>query len=223
VKDKWIRQGLIGQNPIHLPYLISRGVGEGCKVNFNSWQPHGEVLCPKFKSNFGISGERIKDSLIIPISSPRGEIIGVEARSINEDGSKRVHQYRTLSSQWNPFILGSEDTFRALWNLGDLWIVEGIFDKVSLDRVVSPYDAVTCTLRAGMDANTLDMIERYYSPASTIFICYDNDETGKKKSYWLHKEMTKRGMRAVIWKYRGKDPNDVWTQGGDHALRRMFL
>lgn len=223
MRDKWIRKGLVGHDPIHLPYLISRGVGESCRVSFNSWKPHDEVACPKFKSNFGSSGDRIKDSLIIPITSPRGEVIGVESRRINVDGSKRVHQYRTLSSQWNPFILGSEEAFRTLWGQGDLWIVEGIFDKIALDRVIPSCDAVASTLRAGMDAITLDMIEKYYSPASTIFICYDNDETGQKKSYWLQREMKKRGMRAVVWKYRGKDPNDVWTQGGDQALRRMFL
>ena len=222
MRDKWISEGLIGHAPIHLPYLISRGVGEGCKVAFNSWKPNPNITCPKFKANFGSQGERIKDCIIIPVTSPRGEIIGIEARKFNADGSKNVHQYRTLSSQWNPFLLGAEEAFKALWNQGDLWIVEGIFDKVALDRVIPSCDAVASTLRAGMDSITMDMIARYYSPASTIFICYDNDETGRKKSNWLHKEMTKRGIRSVIWKYRGKDPNEVWTQGGDIALRRMF-
>jgi DNA primase len=147
----------------------------------------------------------------------------METRRINEDGSKRVHQYRTLNAQWNPYALGAEEGFKALWELGDLWVVEGIFDKISLDKVIPSCDACISTLRAGMDAITMDMIERFYTPASTIYICYDNDETGQKKSYWLQREMKKRGMRAVIWKYRGKDPNDVWTQGGDQALRRMFL
>ena len=223
MRDDWIRQGLIGANPIHLPYLVSRGVGEGCLVDFYSWQPHPNVQCPKFKTNFGHSGERIKDSLIIPITSPRGEILGMETRQIKEDGTKRVHQYRTLNAQWNPYALGAEEGFKALWDQGDLWVVEGIFDKVSLDKVIPRCDACISTLRAGMDANTMDMIERFYTPASTIYICYDNDETGQKKSYWLQREMKKRGMRTVVWKYRGKDPNDVWTQGGDQALTRMFL
>lgn len=223
VRDEWIRKGLIGIDPIHLPYLTSRGVAEGCKVNFYSWQPHPHVQCQKFKANFGSMGERIKDSLIIPITSPRGEIIGMETRQIKEDGSKKVHQYRTLNSQWNPYLSGAEEGFKALWDQGDIWIVEGIFDKVALDKVIPSCDAVISTLRAGMDAITMDMIERYYTPASTIYICYDNDEPGVKKSNWLQRELKKRGMRAVVWKYRGEDPNDVWTKGGEPALRRMFL
>ena len=223
VRDKWIKEGLIEYEPLHLPYLISRGVGEVFNVQFTSCSRHDSVSCPKFKANFGSYGERIKNSLIIPISSPRGEVIGLETRRINEDGSKKVHQYRTLSSQWNPFMLGSEDAFKTLWCRGDLWVVEGIFDKVALDRVIPDCDAVVSTLRAGMDAITLDMIERYYTPASTIYLCYDNDETGQKKSNWLQREMKKRGMRSVVWRYRGKDPGEVFKKGGDQALRRMFL
>ena len=134
MRDKWIKQGLIGVNPVHLPYLISRGVNEGCKVNFYSWQPHPNVDCQKFKANFGQSGERLKDSLIIPVYSPRGEVIGMETRIIKDDGSKVVHQYRTVYSQWNPYGIGCEEAFKALWNLGDLWVVEGILIKYLLIR-----------------------------------------------------------------------------------------
>ena len=76
----------------------------------------------------------------------------------------------------------------------------------ALDRVVPTGDAVVCTLRAGMDQLSIDMIHRYYKRSSTIYVCYDNDETGIKKSKWLHYEFEKRGMRSVIWKYRGKRP-----------------
>ena len=134
VKDDWIRQGLIEADPIHLPYLVSRGVGEGCRVDFYSWQPHPNVQCPKFKANFGQSGERIRDSLIIPIKSPRGEIIGMETRVVKDDGSKVVHQYRTLNAQWNPYALGAEEGFKALWDQGDLWVVRGSSTRLLLIR-----------------------------------------------------------------------------------------
>jgi len=34
--------------------------------------------------------------------------------------------------------------------------------------------------------------------------------------------MTTLGMRAVLYKYRGKDPNEVWTQGGERLMRQTF-
>lgn len=222
MKDLWLRKGLGPPLPEYQKYLDSRGVTDQCSVSFHSWIPHDDVQCPKFKAHYGAQGERISQHLIVPVTSPRGEILGLECRKI-VDGEKKVTQYRTISSQWNPYILGAEKAFEALWSGGDIWIVEGMFDKVALDRVLPKTDAVISTLRAGMDAITLEMITQFYTPSSTIYVCYDNDETGRKKSKWLHKSFIDRGVRAVVWPYRGKDPNDVWTHGGDKQLRRMFL
>lgn len=223
MSDLWIKNGLKDHLPTYTNYLASRGVDENCKVKFHSWSPHDDIKCPRFLSQYGVGGKGLSQHLVIPITSPRGSIIGMESRKITEEGSKRVLQYRTLAAQWNPYLLGAEDCFKALHEGGDIWVVEGIFDKVALDKVVSGYDAVVATLRAGMDSLTLEMITRYYTKASTIYICYDNDETGQKKSLWIQREMKSRGIRAVLWKYRGKDPNEVWSNGGIPLLQRMFL
>lgn len=222
-RDNWILRGLQKPSPQYADYLKSRGVDESCRFSFHSWKPHPQIECPKFKAMYGSQGEKVSEHLITPITSPRGEVIGLELRKVDSEGNKRVNQYRTESAQWNPYALGAEDAFKSLWEGNDLWIVEGIFDKVALDRVVPRCDAVISTLRAGMDSNTMEMISRYYTPASTIYVCYDNDETGQKKGSWLQRELTQRGMRAILWRYRGKDPNEVWARGGDRGLQRMFL
>ncbi len=221
IMDEWLKEGL--KKIKSTDYLKKRGVDENCKVSFFIWEPHKNIPCKRFKSSFGLQGEKLVGQLIIPIYSPTNQIIGLECRRLRKDGSKQVHQYRTIHAQWNPYLLGSKEAFDSLWEGNDLWIVEGIFDKVALDKVLPSCDAVASTLRAGMDSNTLDMIERFYSSLSTVYICYDNDETGRKKSYWLTKEMSKRGIRAIQWKYRGKDPGEVFSLGGEKALRRMFL
>jgi DNA primase len=202
--------------------LDSRGVDDRCQVNFHSWKPNPNVQCPKFKAHFGEQGESISNHLITSITSPRGEIIGLECRKFI-DGEKKVRQYRTQSSQWNPYVLGAEKAFQTLWEGGDLWVVEGMFDKVALDRVLPSCDASIATLRAGMDTITQEMVCRYWTPASTIYLCYDNDETGRKKSEALTKAFKWAGVRAVSWRYRGKDPNEVWQFGGDPLLKKMFL
>jgi DNA primase len=223
VRDKWIVEGLKAPLPSYHKYLSARGVDSACEVSFHSWVPHDGVSCPKFQANFGRRGERLSEHLIATITSPRGEILGLEARKVLPNGDKKVNQYRTASSQWNPYILGAERAFKALWEGGDVWIVEGLFDKVALDKVIPQCDAVISTLRAGMDAITLEMLVNFYTPSSTFYVCYDNDETGRKKTLWLQSELKTRGCRAVIWNYRGKDPGEVWAQGGLPLLRRMFL
>ena len=74
-----------------------------------------------------------------------------------------------------------------------------------------------------MDQISMQMISQYFKRPSKIYIAYDNDETGIKKSRWLRNEFLKRNVECEIWKYRGNDPNEVWSKGGDNALRRMFL
>ena len=219
--DDWVRKGLSLPLKEYYQYLSKRGVTSESSVRFCSWSLC-DSPCPKFTSQFGKQGGRLQKHLIIPITSPRDKIIGLEARLVMPDGSKRVTQYRSVEAQWNPYFLGAPEAFSALHQGHDLWIVEGVFDKVALDKVVPKGDAVIATLRAGMDTLSIDMIRHYYRPSSTIYVCYDNDETGRKKSSWLDMEFKKRSMRSIVWKYRGKDPNDVFTRGGEPALIRAF-
>lgn len=220
---EWIASGLTAPLSYN-DYLSSRGVTESTSIKFHSWTPpQTPSPCPKFTSTFGALGLRLKEQLLVPIHSPRGVILGFEARQILPDGSKKVTQYRNHYAQWNPYFLGAEKAFKTLWAGGDIWIVEGMFDMVSLERVVPSSDAVISTLRAGMDKVSMEMIERFCSQHSTIHICYDNDETGRNKTEWLYRLFLKSGLRVTKPVYRGKDPNEVWKLGGDTLLKRYFL
>jgi len=220
---EWIASGLIAPHTFS-EYLSSRGVTEKTSLKFYCWKPpQTPSPCAKFTSTFGAIGLRLKDHLIVPVYSPRGAILGFEARIILPDGTKKVTQYRNNQAHWNPYFLGAERAFQALWSGGDIWVVEGMFDMVALERIVPSSDAVISTLRAGMDKMSMEMIERFYSQHSTIHICYDNDETGRNKAEWLYKLFLKSGLRVTLPRYRGKDPNEVWMQGGDTLLKRYFL
>ena len=114
MRDKWLREGLAPPLPEYSKYLDSRGVNPNCSVQFYSWKPHDNIQCPKFKAHYGSRGEKIAKHLIVPITSPRGEILGLECRRIDPNGGKKVTQYRAVSSQWNPYILGAEQAFKTL-------------------------------------------------------------------------------------------------------------
>jgi DNA primase len=221
--SSWLIEGFDTLSKDHQSYLSKRGVDGNTSVDFFTWKtPDPPCPCPRFMANFGENGYRLRGKLVTPIRSPRGAILGMEARSFSEDGSKRVFQYRTNNAQWNPYFLGAERAFKTLWQGGDLWIVEGIFDMVALEKVVAKSDAVISTLRAGMDMNSINMITRFITPHSSIYISYDNDETGKSKSDWLRNKFTSEGARVYQARYRGKDPNEVWKLGGERLLRRYF-
>lgn len=220
--EQWLLQGLTPPAS-HGEYLKARGVDGQTSVSFHGWSPPASPSpCAKYNSMFGALGTKIKDHLIIPVHSPQGVVLGFEARTYTLEGGKKVLQYRTDRASWNPYVLGAPQAFKKLWGGGDLWIVEGIFDLVAIEKVVAPCDGAISTLRAGMDGRSLDMIARLSSPSTTIYIAYDNDETGRSKAEIVRKAFLKRGCRAVVWKYRGKDPNEVWKEGGVPLLRRMF-
>jgi DNA primase len=219
----WLEAGFKPLKKEHKKYLKKRGVDSKSSASFYTWEsPHVPCPCERFKANFGVTGRRLQGQLITPIHSPRGSLLGMEARSL-ENGVKKVLQYRTDQAQWNPYFLGAQKAFETLWDGCDLWVVEGIFDMVALEKVVPKSDAVISTLRAGMDNNSINMISRFLTPRNSVYIAYDNDETGIKKAQWLKDRLTSLGGRVYLCKYRGKDPNEVWASGGESLLRRYFI
>jgi DNA primase len=94
---------------------------------------------------------------------------------------------------------------------------------VALKKVITYPNAVGCTMRAGIDDLTISLIQRFANKISTIYMAYDNDNTGKLKSNDAIFKFKKLGIRAVECKYRGKDPNELWTAQGEQGLKRYFL
>jgi DNA primase len=208
----------------HQLYLNKRGVDDNSNVLFKTFDiVNFNIPCDRFKSNFGKSGEKLKDCLIIPATCPRGEIYGFEARSWDANGNKRVFKYMLDRSQWLPSLLNAHEVAEALWSNGDVYFVEGVFDMVALKKVITYPNAVGCTMRAGVDDLTINLIQRFANKISTIYMAYDNDATGKMKSNEAIFKFKKLGIRAVESKYRGKDPNDLWTQQGEAGLKKYFL
>ena len=222
--SEYISLGLKDLDPKYVRYVKKRGVNSNTSLDFYSWvSPAVSSPCKNFSAQFGRNGEKLRNFMLIPVYSLKGKIIGFEARSLNKDGSKFVRQYRTPEAQWSPYFLNAKTAVETLWQGGDIWVVEGLFDLTALESVVPSCDTVISTLRAGMDSNSFETICRFYSKISTIYFVYDNDETGRKKSEMLCNLFNQRGVRAVNWKYRGKDPNEVLCKGGLKTMKRMFL
>lgn len=208
----------------HQQYLNKRGVDENSNVKFKTFDiVDFNIPCDRFKSNFGKYGEKLKGCLIIPATCSRGEIYGFEARSWDANGNKRVFKYMLDKSQWVPSLLNGHEVAEALWSNGDVYFVEGVFDMIALKKVIKYPNAVGCTMRAGIDELTISLIQRFANKISTIYMAYDNDNTGRLKSNEAIFKFKKLGIRAVECKYRGKDPNELWTLQGELGLKRYFL
>jgi len=221
-------------------YLLGRGMSEKTirRLRVALWSPpDSPAPDPVFAERYGREGrgEYLEGRLVCLAYSPRGEIIGFEARSWEWGSEKRISDYRLPEANWNPFFLGlTQDAMQRLWDGGNTWIVEGLFDLTPVERVVPSGDVVLATVRAKLSDRHIEFLRRYVR-RGTIYMAYDRDETGRKQTHgWVDDKTHKKrwgalerlervGLKALDVAYRGgKDPGEIWDSGGEAAVRQAF-
>lgn len=213
-------------------YLHSRGAKDESiqALGLRTWQPLPEdAPDPVFRGRYGSRGERLTGRLVCPLRSPRGSLVGFEARSIEE---KSVTRYLLPEAAWLPLWLGLVPaTMEKIWDGGDVWIVEGLFDMLALEWVLPERDVALGSGRAKLTDKQVEFLRRFCR--GRVFLVYDNDPAGKKgmrgwidesgKRYPGAKHLLDRaGVTSEILPYVGKDPGEVWRAGGVPALQRAF-
>jgi DNA primase len=220
-------------------YLRGRGMrGDTIqRLHLGLWVPP-DVEAPDegFRKRYGPHGEVLAGRLVCPFFSPRGKVIGFEGRTWQWKDDKRITDYRTMEAAWNPVFLGlTEETVRRLWEGGDAWVVEGLFDLAPMERIVPGRDSVLATVRAKLSDAHIEFLRRMLRRGASVHMVYDNDETGRKQTHgwedtktgkrrWGALEVLERvGLNSRDVPYRGgKDPGEVWDRGGENALRQAF-
>jgi len=184
---------------------------------------------PAFREMAGRFGERFTGYAVCPVWSPRGTIIGFEVRNTQR---KYIRDYRLPEAVWNPFFIGMRRALPKIWAGGDVWIVEGQFDLYPLEWAIPETDAVLATVRAKLSKWHLEFLRRYCK--GWVHMVYDRDETGLKATFGYETKEGKRRMGALDALQRvglksrdvpfsgGKDPGDLWDQGGVESVRAAF-
>lgn len=213
-------------------YIMGRGASPEVieRLGIREWVPSATPAPSKnFVERYGHHGEKLDGMVTIPLRGPSGTLVGIEARSRFE---KKVSEFRLPESQWNPVAINTPRVAEALWNGGCAWVVEGVWDLSALEWCIPKKDAVLATLRAGLSHDTVEFLARFCT--NTVYMVYDNDETGRNATHgWLDaqtgkyrpgalKLLSKAGVKVVDYRYRGKDPGDVWSKGGIDKLRQTF-
>lgn len=212
-------------------YLLGRGAKESTieDEGIVTWKAlTTRAPDENFRKWYGSYGERIVGYLVCPVRSPKGALLGFEARSIRE---KRITDFRLPEAKWNPFWLGLQAGMQKIWDGGDVWIVEGLFDKCALEWAVPETDAVLASVRAHLTREHIEFLRRYCK--GMVHMVYDNDKTGRDATYGYMDDTGKRipgsldrlarvGLRCRDVPYSGKDPGAVWDRGGAAAVRAAF-
>jgi DNA primase len=203
-------------------YLFSRGAREESFLDMGvkTWRTlEFPIEDADFKRQFGAYGEKIDGCLVCPFYSPRGEVVGFEARDIHQ---KWISDFRIMpKSRWLPMFLGTRRALPKLWAGGSVWIVEGLFDLFALEWVVPEADGILATVRAKLSWNHLSFLQRLNPPVT--YMVYDEDDPGRKGSEVGLKDLKRRDLFGHRIRYRGgKDPGEIWDRGGLKGLSQAF-
>jgi len=216
-------------------FILGRGLPSAyaSQMGIGLWAP-GTTPAPDetFRKVHGTSGQYRTGWLSIPLWSPRGKALGVVFR--RWDGEKEMRDYRIPQTAWIPVFEGmTEQAFQKIWDGGDVWLVEGVFD-MALAHIVPDKDVVLSCGTARLSRNQLNFLHRFMSPKATVHVAFDEDETGRKQVLGYQDPQGKRvlgvlerlqrvGLRCHDVRYTGgKDPGEIWESGGARLLRTRF-
>jgi hypothetical protein len=216
-------------------YLLGRG---GLEEHYRelgvvTWQAdYAGITDESFLAKYGTSKDRLDLTgwLICPIWSPKGKVLGFEARNTQK---KALSEFVLPEAVWNPIWLGlSPNAMQKVWAGGDVWVVEGLFDLFPMQWVVPEGDVVLATLRARLTDKHVEFLRRFCK--GRVHMVYDLDEQGRKAtSGWTDQEgrfrwgalqkLKRVGLRCRDVPYSGgKDPGEIWDRGGAKALLAAF-
>jgi DNA primase len=217
-----------------LGYCLGRGLPESIldSIRIGVWVPPEEPTPDRdFESRFGKRGEAVAGWLSIPIWNPSGSLVGVEFRTWQ--GAKNVMKHFLPSSKWNPMFVGlSHDAVNRIWGGSSVWLVEGLFD-LAVGHVAKDAVPLACG-GARLSRQHADFLARFMTPSSSVYLCFDEDVTGRGMAEGRYDDQGKfypgarqrleaRKLRVSVVRYRGgKDPGEIWENGGREALHRTF-
>jgi DNA primase len=225
-------------------YALSRGASPQTirEMRLTTWCPPEEPISDtNFVRQFGTRAEKregatraekIEGWLICPLHSPRGKMIGFEARRTDR---KEVSQFKIdPDAFWNPVFIGLRRAMPAIWRGRDIWVSEGQFDLYALDWVIPEGDANLASMRAHLTPSHVNFLWRASLLGCHVHMVYDNDEAGRKglfghtdetgREHWgAIRSLERVGVSCGVAPYRGGgDPGDIWDNGGEEALREAF-
>lgn len=220
-----------------LGYCLGRGMRETTVhgLGLSLWRtPATAPPDPEFARRYK-GGAYLDGRLVCPALSPRGALIGFEARTWRSGAGKHITDFRLPEAEWNPFFLGlTPDAMVRVWDGADIWIVEGLFDLAAMERVVPAGDVVLATVRAKVSDAHVEFVRRFLRKGRMVHMVYDNDPTGQKQIFGWVADTGKRRRGALDRFARvgiacrhvpysgGKDPGVIWDRGGEAALRAAF-
>lgn len=164
----------------------------------------------KFPSLSFITGK-----VILPVKDPLGNIVGLHTRSPSHE-NKDYMKFYLQSSKSSPRFFGVEQAMPSIWETGEVYICEGLFDLFPLQRI---HSNTICTLTAKISYNQTKFLKRF---ADTVKFAFDNDEQGEDAYEEFKMYNGSDFERIDKLKYHEKDLSEFWSSVGEDQFRSVI-
>lgn len=170
-----------------------------------------------YEDGLYIPGGRIKNCLVLPLTSYTGSIVGIQLRAMDE----KRHDEFVITKRPEAFAFGLGPNINSIWSSRSVLILEGSFDLFPIDRLVTSSCISICT-------NTINQkigkfLLRY---VDEVNLCLDLDLAGRQgvKSFVQNygHDLIVKNIKCPKIKEKDKDPGDFWSSVGDQKFSEFF-
>lgn len=162
-------------------------------------------------------GRGIVDSVVFPLTSYSGQVIGFQTRTIKQ----KAFNTFAISRRPEGYFFGIGPNMEAIWESKSIWLVEGPGDQLLIERLVAPN--VVALTTAGTSTTQFRFLRRF---VRKIYLCLDLDVTGRKATRdFIARNADMFDICSVKYprlQEKDKDPGDLWKVVGDVSYKRHF-
>lgn len=166
-------------------------------------------------------GDRMEDSIILPLTNVLGEVRGLQFRHVARDRSGYMD---FIEVNDEPILFGLGQAAPHLWATRSVFLVEGGFDLFPVQR---SFPGVVSTLTARVTDPLVRLLRRL---VTRVWLGYDMDDPGRRATERSRKQLSGEfDVRVVPWDRvpmigsdkLSKDPGDLWETWGDGRFQEF--
>ncbi|MBP1620254.1 MAG: primase, partial [Acidobacteria bacterium] len=165
--------------------------------------------------------DRFRKRITFPIRSVDGRLIAFGGRILGEGEPKYLNSPENPIFQKRSTLFCLERARRPADQAGELVVVEGYFDCLSLHRV--GITNAVATLGTALTPDHARLLRRRLGDGDRVVLCYDADEAGRRAAMTGIRVLLEAGVDvAVLVLPDGTDPDDVVRSGGAEAVQALL-
>jgi DNA primase len=165
--------------------------------------------------------DRFRKRITFPIRSIDGRLVAFGGRILGEGEPKYLNSPENPIFQKRSTLFCLDRARKSADEAGELLVVEGYFDCLSLHRV--GITNTVATLGTALTPDHARLLRRRLGGGDRVVLCYDADEAGRRAAMTGIRVLLEAGVDvAVLVLPDGTDPDDVVRSGGAEAVRELL-